>query len=505
MGRRPGDAAAPDLGRHRGAFGGGGRKTTESRWRPLSRTGVNGKLAAVWGWGLHSLHGRLLLASVLVLAGFLGVAGVALDQAFRRSAEAGLRERLMGHVYALLAAADEDSRGRMVLPQTLPDPRFSKPDSGLYARVDGEDGYRWRSPSLAGRGGDFLRPQPPGVRRYFRVREAGEPLYVVNYGVAWEDAAGQSIRYTLAVAQDFTPVAAEMAAFRGNLWRWLGGLALALLVVQGLIVRWGLGPLRRVERDLERIEAGAAESLAGDYPRELQGLTRNLNALIASSRASRERYRNRLGDLAHSMKTPLAILRNAAESGSDDARLRPLVLEQVARMDEIVQHQLRRAAAAPQSTLGRAVEVRPVMERIARSLARIHAARPVDIALDVPSGVGFFGDEGDLMEILGNLLDNACKYGRGRVRAGARAQGLGRRPGLLLWVEDDGPGIEPGKRREVLRRGSRLDQRQPGQGIGLSVVREIVEGAGGRIHILDSPLGGARVEVRIPPPGLAQF
>ncbi len=447
----------------------------------------------------------MLAVSFVVLAGFLGVAGVALDQAFRRSAETALRERLMGHVYALLAAADEDARGRMVLPSALPDPRFANPDSGLYAVVVGSDGYRWQSPSLTGRSADFLDPQPPGQRRYSRVASDGQTLYVLNYGVSWEDDFGVQVRYTLAVALDFEPVAAEMAAFRASLWRWLGGLAVALLLVQGVIVRWGLRPLRSVEQDLQRIESGEAERLEGAYPRELQGLTRSLNALIRSSRSSRERYRNSLGNLAHSMKTPLAILRNAAESGARSGELRAVVLEQVLRMDEIVQHQLRRAAASAQVALGRAVAVAPVADRIARSLARVYADKPVDIALEVQDGARFFGDEGDLMEILGNLMENACKYGRHRVRVGAHALQAGRRPGLRLWVEDDGAGIEPHRHEEVLQRGRRLDEQQPGQGIGLSVVREIVEAYQGRIRISCGALGGARVEVEIPPPSLSQF
>ncbi len=452
---------------------------------------------------LHSLHGRLLAASFAILAGFLGVAGIALDQAFRRSAETALRERLMGYVYALLAAADEDARGRMVLPEVLPDPRFSNPDSGLYAVVVGSDGYRWQSPSLTGRSADFIELQAPGSRHYTRGASDGQALHVLDYGVSWEDDSGREIRYTLAVGMDVAPVESEMAAFRATLWRWLGGLALALLLAQGAILRWGLRPLRSVERDLERIESGEAERLEGDYPRELDGLTRNLNALISSSQASRDRYRNRLGNLAHSMKTPLAILRAAADA--DPRALRPIVLEQVARMDEIVQHQLRRAVVSAQAALGRAVDVSAVAHRIARSVRRIYADKPLDIDIEVPPGTRFFGDQGDLMEILGNLIENACKYGRGRVRVGAEPIGEGRRPGMRLWVEDDGPGIEAARRREVLEPGRRLDEQRPGHGIGLSVVREIVEAYEGRIRIGGSVLGGARVEVEIPPPAPGRF
>lgn len=451
---------------------------------------------------MRSLHGRLLIAATLVLAGFLGAAGVALHNAFRDSAEAALRERLLGYVYALLAAANEDREGRMLLPGTLPDQRFSNPDSGLYALAESANGeFRWRSPSLTGRPADFLHQQPPGTLEWRYWHSGDRELMVLNFGIAWEDYGGRETRYTLAVAAATAPLLQEVQGFRVALWTWLGGLAIILLVAQGAILHWGLRPVRRVAEDLRRIEGGETERLQGPYPRELQGLTSNLNALIGTVRANQQRYRNTLDDLAHSMKTPLAILRNAAAEEGETGPFQSLVQEQVQRMDTIVQHQLRRAAASGRGTLGRVVRVGPLIERLTRSLDKVYRNKLVQVELRIAQEARFFGDEADLLEVLGNLVDNAFKYGRKRVRVSAKAlpASQGPRSGLELCIEDDGPGIDPLRLDELMQRGLRLDEGIPGEGIGLSVAREILELYDGRIEAGRSDLGGARVLVRWPP------
>jgi two-component system sensor histidine kinase PhoQ len=450
---------------------------------------------------MRSLHGRLLVAATLVLAAFLGATALALDEAFQERTESAMRERLLGHVYALLAAADDDEEGRITLPADLPDPRFSNPSSGLYALVESRDGdFRWRSPSLTGQAAEFVHSQPPGRRVFSRERLGDAEIHVLNFGVAWEDDAGQEQFLTFAVGSDLAPLSSEIEEFRYTLWLWLGGAAVVLLLIQGLILRWGLQPLRTLADDLRRIEAGTLDHLAGNYPVELERLTADLNALIANSRANQQRYRNALDDLAHSLKTPLAILRTATDPTAPSSELRTQVVEQVGQMDAIVQHQLRRAAAAGRVTLGQMTEVAPVVEQLIRALRKVYRDRPLDIASDASADARFFGDRADLMEILGNLLDNACKYAHGRVRLSARTlAGTGARPGLVLRIEDDGPGIAPAAVERALERGQRLDSSQPGQGLGLAMVREIVAVYGGGLTIDRGELGGARIEVRFEP------
>ena len=449
----------------------------------------------------QSLHIRLLIAATLVLAGFLGTAGVALHNAFLDSAEAALRDRLLGHVYALLAAAGEDQDGHMLLPMRLPDQRFSNPDSGLYALVVENNGrIHWRSPSLTGQSMDFVQPQPPGEREWHYWQNGDRELLVLNFGIAWEDYQGNKTPYTIAVAADNAPMLQEVQSFRTALWTWLGSLACILLLVQWVILHWGLRPLRTVAHDLLRIENGETENLAGSYPKELRGLTNNLNALIGNARAKQQRYRNSLDDLAHSLKTPLAILHNAVLETEDIRTLVDLVREQVQRMDSIVQHQLRRAAVAGHGALGRTVPVAPLVERLIRSLSKVYRDKAMQITLDLATDARFFGDEADLLEVLGNLVDNAFKYGHQRIHIHTRSfiDSGKQKPVLVLRIDDDGPGIDPSRLEELMQRGLRLDESIPGQGIGLAVARDIVTLYDGRMETKLSSLGGASVIVYWP-------
>lgn len=444
---------------------------------------------------MHSLHSRLLLVASLVLASFLGLGALALDQAFRTSGEEAMRERLQGQVYLLLGAATEDAEGRMRLPDTLPDPRLSNPDSGLYAQVTGENGeYVWKSFSLIGREMVFLSQQGAGVRHFVKKRFNGEEFYLINFGVLWEDLQGRELAYTLAVAESTRGLLEQVEAFRARLMYWLGGAAVLLLVAQGLVLAWGLRPLRKAEADLHRIESGEIEAIGGRFPRELQGLINNINLLIRNGRASRDRYRNSLGDLAHSLKTPLSVLRGAAESG-DRERLKLAVEDEVSRMDEIVQYQLRRAAASGAAQPGVSVPVSPLIERLAATLAKVYSEKGVDCRIEVADALRFVGDSGDLMEILGNLMENAFKYGHSQVRVGASIlpDSMGVDSVIRVIIEDDGPGIPVEDREDVLNRGARMDQRIPGQGIGLSVAKEIIRLYGGSLQIGESQLGGAAV------------
>lgn len=443
---------------------------------------------------MHSLHSRLLLAASLVLAGFLGATGLALDKAFRVSAEASMQDRLQSYIYALLAAADEDENGHMIPPQELPEPRFSKPDSGLYAVITGDNGEPlWRSTSLTGSGIDVTARQLPGERRFSRLARAGMQLYALAFGVAWEDDAGTEAMYTFTVAEDTTVFQTEIDSFRSTLWRWLGGMALVLLLAQGVILRWGLRPLRTVTADLQQIEKGRAERLDGRYPRELTGLTSSLNSLIEHSKAVQLRYRNSLDDLAHSLKTPLAILQSSHADSGDDPAVHGLVREQVERMDEIISHQLQRAAVSGRTTLARPVPVGTVVERLVRSLDKVYREKQVSVDLDLDPSATFTGDEADLTEILGNLLENAYKYCRRALRVGVHTDQ--HNAGIEISIEDDGPGIAADQVDTVLQRGKRMDESVPGQGLGLSMAYEIITVYGGQLAITNSPLGGTLLRV----------
>ena len=449
-----------------------------------------------------SLNTRLLLASSVVLAGFLGITGLVLDSAFRASADTALRDRLQGYVYALLAASDLDARGTLNLPAELPDARFSLIGSGLYAQVvDGAGAPVWRSKSMLGLTIPFASTPGVGQRAFAQLDvDRDLPLLSLAFTVSWETNGGHDRRYTYRVAENLVSFNAEVSRFRRSLWGWLAGAAFLLLAVQSVVLRWSLAPLRRVSSDLSAIEAGIAQRLRGDYPRELRQLTDNLNGLLASADNHLKRYRDSLGNLAHSLKTPLAVLRGALDGEANDAALRAIAREQLAGMTQLIEYQLQRAAASGRTPLAARVAVKPIVEKIVAALRKVYADKDVQVTLDMETSATFHGDPGDLTEMLGNLLDNACKWCRQRVRVTVRmAQRSGALPPALeITVEDDGMGIPDAMKTRVLQRGARADETTPGHGLGLAMVQDTVVLYRGELSLAVCPWGGLRVELRFP-------
>jgi two-component system, OmpR family, sensor histidine kinase PhoQ len=267
---------------------------------------------------------------------------------------------------------------------------------------------------------------------------------------------------------------------------------LLLLVTLAALLHWVLGPVRRMEREIHEVEEARRESLGAGYPRELAGVAGNLNALLIGERKRVARYRDTLGNLAHSLKTPLAVMRAEGASATVSA--------EIDRMSGIIDHQLKRAAASGGALLGQApVEVVQVAAELRATLLRVYARKDLVIELALAPTAQFIGDRGDLTELLGNLLDNACKWCRTRVRFSANIdESAGARERLCLIVEDDGPGISAEDRARVLQRGVRADEKVPGHGLGLAMVHDTVDLYGGRLTIDASPLGGARFTLRLP-------
>jgi two-component system sensor histidine kinase PhoQ len=464
-----------------------------------------------------SLRTRVTLVAGLVLIVFILLTSVALERAFQTSVRSAREARLLGQVYLLMASA-ENQDGVLELPEQLAEADFNLPGSGVYGRVStASDQVVWQSASVLTPGIPFHAGLAPGEQRFSEATDlAGQDYLVKGYGVTW--SIGPIPRdYTFSVAEDLTEYRRELAVFRASLAGWLGALALVLPIALLIALRWGLAPLRRVAAEVAAIEAGTQDRLHGRYPSELRSLTDNLNALLAHESARQTRLGNALADLAHSLKTPLAVIRGVldevrsahfmkAGTATDDTRIQPpapalpslpwadRLAEQLIRMEEIVAYQLERARARPVATLAPPVMVAPVLERLRGSLVKLYAGRAVDLTLTPEPGLVFRGVEGDLLEILGNLLDNAYKWCRTRVVVGGRREG----DWLVIWVEDDGPGIPPEQARQVIERGARADLRTPGHGIGLAVVNEICMAYGGTLSIDTSALGGSRVRVRLP-------
>lgn len=454
-----------------------------------------------------SLQARSLAAAGVVLAAFLGMAFFAIDQAFYDTALSAQRERLQSYMYAYLAGADTNRAGALIPPEVGPDPRFDRPGSGLYAGIVGEkiSGARekqWRSPSANGRQLPFDEELPRGTVTFRGpVASDGEKLYVLSQGVEWKIGDRGELHLTFHIAEDVDALQRQVAVFRRTLFAWLGGLGIVLVLLLLGVLRWSLAPLRKVVTDLAVVERGGQERLRGHYPVELSGLTASLNDFIDAERDRLNRYRNTLADLAHSLKTPLAVMRSQLESGTDGERLRWTVLEQVGRMDDIVAYQLSRAATSGHHTFATPLPIEPFAEEIVRSLEKVYAAKQILCEFEIAPASRFHGDQGDLMELLGNLLENAFKWARRRVVLSAHAVPApgARRAGLELSVEDDGPGIPDDQIERVLQRGVRGDERVQGHGIGLAIVLDLLKAYRGELTVTRSPLGGARFGVRLPP------
>lgn len=448
-----------------------------------------------------SLVARSTLATGLVLIGFLGLAGLSLDRAYYESARAALHDRLQGYVFTYLAGTDIGRSGRVLTPDaSAPDSDFLRLGSGLYAVIKGAHGFRWESPSAVGRQLTFHDHLKPGQSRFYGpVQSSVGPVYVYSKGVAYDRPRGREVDLTFTVAQTQSQFESQLTVYRRTLFTWLAALGLVLILLQLILLRWSLRPLRRVARDLVRVDQGEAQRLSDDYPEELSGLTESLNSFIENERRTLGRNRNILADLAHSLKTPLAVIRSRLELGDLETDARQDLTDQVRRMDDIVAYQLARAASSGVPTFVTPVPVAKHAEDIVVGLEKVHAARNLLCEFEVDPEARFYGESGDLLEILGNLLENAFKWAQHRILLTVKqlSERDKRRPGLEIVVEDDGPGIDPDKIEQVLQRGVRGDERVQGHGIGLSIVQDIVHTHRAEFEVSRSEeLGGAMFRIR---------
>ena len=442
-----------------------------------------------------SLGTRLLLITGVMLVVAFGGTIAVLDIVFRDSAEQALADQLETQVFALIGAVEPDDGGNLTIPDRLLEPRLANPGSGLYAEILDAAGLPlWRSPSAVGLDLATGATLKAGQRTLTRRRLAdGTRALLLGVAINWELGPTATPAFQVFTAADLAASERQLVQFRRQLLSWFSGVMLVLLAALWLAVRFGLQPLRRMSSEIAEIEKGGREALSEEYPRELEGVGRGFNTLLRSERQRMERYRTTMDDLAHSLKTPLAVVRNEVGAGQPD---RTTLQAQVDRMQSVIDYQLKRAAAmGPRSLAARPVALQPVLTELAASLRKIHRDKPVTCELRVPEGASYPAEQGDLYEILGNLLDNAWKWCRSRIVVTVQAEA-----GLSVIVADDGPGIPEDQTEAVLNRGIRADQRGdvPGQGIGLAVVREIVGLYGGSLRLGRSALGGAEITVLLP-------
>ena len=450
---------------------------------------------------MSSLSARLLISVSVLLLFFFGVTIVVLDTAFREAGEQAREDILDGHLMAILAAAEATDEGVLAMPPDLQEPRFGTIGSGLYAEIrDAAGDTVWQSRSALGLEVPFGVISQDGSRLFREEMLAdGTPLLTLSIAVQWEFPDGELRPFVFKVAESLDSFNAQLGRFRQQLFGWFAAVAAIMLLAIAVLLRRLLRPLRDIESQIGEIEEGSRRSLSGSFPTELTGVARNMNLLIDSERARSERYKQTLDNLAHSLKTPLAAMR-ALVNQSKRTKFPEKFNEQIDRMDEIVRYQLRKpATGGTGGLLSTVVPVRQEVDRVVDGLHKVYHDKQPQIVTEVDTDLLFRGDKGDFLEVVGNLLDNACKWCQRRVRV--RVQPLVSPDqaviGMTLAVSDDGPGIPKDAAAALLQRGTRLDESTPGHGIGLAVVKDIAKSYGGDLAIGQSDLGGAEITVTL--------
>jgi signal transduction histidine kinase len=449
----------------------------------------------------NSLAARLIAAAAIWTMLGLAVGGYVLSSAFRSAVLDNFDSRLSGDMDGLIAAAQPDNDGGVVLQDRFVNRQFDRVYSGLYYQIKpvapGQPGGQI-SHSLFDHGITPTAEKKSGTLTYGHA--AGPENQVlrvlsrrVEFPIDSTPDQNDSRAYIFMVAGDLAAVDAESSAFNGTLIGSFVLLGLGLVVAILLQVRIGLLPLRRLKDALHRIRDGKAQQLEGNFPAEIAPLAEELNSLIEHSAEIVARARTHVSNLAHFLKTPLSVL--ASEADAAPGALGEQVHRQVDVMRRQVDHYLARARAAGSvNVLGNRTQLQPVLHDLARVLTRIHAARDIVIDADCPPAIYFRGERQDLEEMVGNLMDNAGKWAKSRVRVCAQLHGAR----LVLTVEDDGPGLSPEERSKVGERGERLDETVPGSGLGLAIVRDISRLYAGFLALEESELGGLKTVLTLP-------
>jgi len=444
----------------------------------------------------RSLTYRVIAFSTVWAILALLVIATIISTLFRQASERGFDSLLSAHLFNLISSVSLTEQGLLIGSPNLGDLRFTQRGSGWYWAVEPiSEGVIGELRSLSMYGPipsapvDEIPFNAQFQRNYTTDGLDGELLDVLESEFVL-DSQDRVARFRM--MGNRTELEAEIAAFDRQLYTYLALFGIGMIAINAGAILVGLRPLVRVRRALTDIRQGNAQRLDGTFPTEVAPLAEETNALIESNRRIVERSRTQVGNLAHSLKTPLAVMLNEGRAiGGAKGRL---ITDQAHAMQQQLDHYLQRARiAAQRDSVVFRTPVAPVMERLVRVTRKL--APEKEITLDLPgSEVIFGGEREDLEEIVGNLLENAVKWSRGHVRLslGAVAEEAGR---FNIRVEDDGPGISEENKREALKRGHRLDETKPGTGLGLAIVADLVKEYGGALDLGRSELGGLRVSV----------
>jgi len=425
----------------------------------------------------------LMLLVLAISGGFL------LMQSFSLVQMKALKDRLKVHSYSILAQVEYDNQ-QLVLDEMLSDQHFNSLNSGLYAVILNENQQRvWASISATTLPNFDPTSINVGHWQYSLAKNNSEELFIARYGVRL--GSGKGSTFNILLIEDMKAINQDFSDYQNTLIILLASATIFLFMMQFLVFRWGLKPLHQLSDDLKDIQRGEKSELVGSYPKELLPLTSNLNHLLQVEQNQRERYRNSLADLSHSLKTPISVIQGILYKDKIDKEDQQYMQSQVSKMTNTIRYQLQRAVHGFQGLHINKIPISPVINSIIDAMYKVYADKGLSIGLTLESECYFHGDENDLMEVLGNLIDNACKY----CIKDITIKIVHTDNSLILYFSDDGQGIPSAQRETILQRGVRLDTVEAGQGMGLALVKEILDAYQASLDISDSPLGGTCFKV----------
>lgn len=447
----------------------------------------------------NSLRNRIMASALLIIVVVLPSIGIALNNAFEQQVRANVKDQLNAYFYSVLALTEMEN-GELLMPEALLDNQFNLINSGLYALITGgtavkstpeskQSTIKWFSNSFLGANISQALPKPAlGKSRFGQIELNGEEHFIYSYSIRFDESntpsqqAEKSLPITIHIVKDLGGVIQQQKAFGQVLWTWLFVLIAVLLLIQIFWLVWTLKPLASFTQELNAVQAGDADQLSTHYPHELNAVAKQLNALLSTEQRQRKRYRNALSDLAHSLKTPLAVIQSQQD-------LTVSSMEQIQQINRTIDHQLKRAQSVGNNAWHLGLHVGVVADKLLRTLAKIYPNIDIKYAREASVTDTFYGDEADLTEMLGNLLDNACKAAKSKVSLSIYTE----LKSLFIVIEDDGGGVSSSQKSHILERGKRADTYEQGHGIGLAIVRDLVDNYEGELHIgTSNELTGAK-------------
>ncbi len=443
-----------------------------------------------------SLRMRLMLGAAVTVSLFMLALFPALQQIFTAALQESIEQRLAADASALISAA-RIYNGELRMPEKLPDEEFDiLPARQLGVIYDSNGTLLWNSRSLNNVEIDYKPKYDGRSHEFLRATDTEDREFFV-YDVEVNLLRGQNAAFSIVTMQPVSDYQGMYDNLRRQLYIWLGLALLLLLGFLWLGLGWGIRSLRSLSAELDDVETGKRAGLSDEHPRELLRLTRSLNRLLESERQQSERYRHLLDDLAHSLKTPLAVLQGVAEVISaqpGNAEQARTLRGQVKRMSQQISYQLQRASLRKSGLLRYQVKLKPLLNSLLEALDKVHRDKQVTVTRNFSAELRVPVEQGALLELLGNILENAYRLCVKDIRIGAKLSEIG----CELIIEDDGPGVPKHQRERIVQRGERLDTQYPGQGIGIAVVKDIIDSYSGQLFVEDSDLGGAQFRIVFP-------